>query len=1007
MINYIPNGFQIGEKYIFRVKAMTNETDSPSGAYESDTEAFTIEVLNIEDDTIQYFDVGTPEYSDEWLEYPMICKRSCARTNIANEKVVFSLKANDTYWLEEVQFFPYREAKDKSGNIKRINPGELDSLSVATTYYKYYNNTKNGAIYDISSLPYLYNSTTDWDYKNLLEEEYNTNFEKIRSISIKQSNRFNILQTIAETFECWIRFEIQHDQSTGRTIYFDGVPQKMVYIVKEIGQETGIGFVYGIDLKSISRTIQSDQIVTKTIVEKNNNQFATNGFCTIARASENYPRESFILNFDYYINQGLLDGTTINNDLYLSGSNEWLGYYPKLRELNSKYDQQAELLTARRNELIKMESFQKTYSNSCSALIGEKQNLENELINLAGASSLDGIKNYIEQNPSNETVAKKMNAWQAVCKTLEYYSAELEKLETSIGKIAEEIEYYENADTNQNSQKNLKKQINELHLKFYKKYSRFIQEGSWKSEDYIDDNLYYLDAVSVAYTSSRPQISYNISVMRISSIEGFENKVFHLGDISYVQDTEFFGYQKNKNIDNIKTPYREKVLVAEITSNFDSPELDTFKVQNYKTQFEDLFQRITSTTQSLQYASGQYAKAANIIEEDGTIKVETLQNSIAVNQQLVYSAQNESVVSDSTGITVSNETNPNNKTKIKSGGVFITTDGGQTWKNAIKGGGVSTEYLTSGSIATDKITILDSNRQTFRWDSDGISAFKRRYSDGQDIGIDLSKYVRFNHYGIFGIEDVKSELISEDDIWDNAKFGMTWKGFFVKNKSDSGQVEISSENDIRVTSGTSNTERIKIGRLSGTGAAGDPYIYGIRISDADGSAVMETSDSGALWLRNRLNISSTSGANYNIGIGYLDGTKPETNIHEVFNANNSFLVYEDGSMKATNGDFTGTIIATGGKIGNLTIEEVEQSGYRVVIESNDGTIFKNGVGSKTLTAKLYKGNTQITDNLTYKWSESTSSSIISTDSSIVVQSKGEDKVWTYTCEITVEDDVNE
>jgi hypothetical protein len=34
----------------------------------------------------------------------------------------------------------------------------------------------------------------------------------------------------------------------------------------------------------------------------------------------------------------------------------------------------------------------------------------------------------------------------------------------------------------------------ELNKNFYKKYSRFIQEGTWHSEDYIEDERYYLDA---------------------------------------------------------------------------------------------------------------------------------------------------------------------------------------------------------------------------------------------------------------------------------------------------------------------------------------------------------------------------------------------------------------------------------------------------------------------------------------------------------------------------------
>ena len=102
-------------------------------------------------------------------------------------------------------------------------------------------------------------------------------------------------------------------------------------------------------------------------------------------------------------------------------------------------------------------------------------------------------------------------------------------------------------------------------------------------EDYYDDNLYYLDAESVAYTSSRPQIQYNINVLRLSALEEFKNKIFNVGDRGYVEDTEFFGYAKDANGNITNTPYKEEILISEITSVFDSPEQDTITVQNYKT----------------------------------------------------------------------------------------------------------------------------------------------------------------------------------------------------------------------------------------------------------------------------------------------------------------------------------------------------------------------------------------------------------------------------------------
>jgi len=54
-------------------------------------------------------------------------------------------------------------------------------------------------------------------------------------------------------------------------------------------------------LKTISREVNSDALVTKILVLPNANEYAKNGFCTIARSSENYTKENFIFNFDYYI----------------------------------------------------------------------------------------------------------------------------------------------------------------------------------------------------------------------------------------------------------------------------------------------------------------------------------------------------------------------------------------------------------------------------------------------------------------------------------------------------------------------------------------------------------------------------------------------------------------------------------------------------------------------------------------------------------------------------------
>jgi hypothetical protein len=88
-----------------------------------------------------------------------------------------------------------------------------------------------------------------------------------------------------------------------------------------MGEERGIGFVYGIDLQSIQRTLESTQIVTKTIVLENNNKYGKNGTCRISRSSFNYPQTDYVFNFDYYVNHQLMNGQELNRDLYGRGGN--------------------------------------------------------------------------------------------------------------------------------------------------------------------------------------------------------------------------------------------------------------------------------------------------------------------------------------------------------------------------------------------------------------------------------------------------------------------------------------------------------------------------------------------------------------------------------------------------------------------------------------------------------------------------------------------------------------
>lgn len=854
-------------------------------------------------------------------------------------------------WIKEIQL--YQRVEGLNGRV--IHLGDLDSQSVGKTYYKYF--FPNDAYKKEEDIKYIYygleKQTQFIEYYGEPDSSH-VLYEKIRSITAKNSNRFNILQNIAETFQCWVRFKIEHNKDTGKIVYENGVPKKTVYFKEEIGEDLGYGFVYGIDLKTISRSIDSNQLTTKVVVAPNTSEYAEDGICRIADADLNENGENYILDFGYYISQGLLNSGELNKYLYLPNGDK-SGFYVELKDKNKIYLERAKLIEAKKTELTKQKSLYTVYDQYVTSAEEQITTLKDNLSKLANIFPYDEKKilNFLSKKSDFSEAKNYYTTLITTQNNLESYRESLALLDSSVKALTNLV-----TDEEKENEK-IVEEKKALESAFYQKFSRFIQEGSWTSQDYIDPNLYYLDARSVAYTSSRPKISYNISVIRLNALDEYKGKKFNVGDISFIEDKEFFGYIKGE--DAWKTPYHEKVLISESTSWFDSPEKDTFTIQNYKTQFEDLFQRITATTQSLQYSTGEYNRASSIVEGKGVINTETLQNSININNELVFKSQNEEIFQDSTGLTLTDKRDPSKRTKLTSGGLFISTDGGVTWKNAVRGEGVATQYLTSGSINTNNIAIYDGAHASFRWDKYGINAYDAtRDTDpntNQEVlkGIVTNNFVRFDQYGVYGIKGAPSDddpynpqkettvggitAIGEEKIWRDALFGMTWKGFFLKNKSadKNQQIEISTEKDICVSKTIKGKviDKIRIGQIT---TKDNKVVYGLQLKDDTGATTMETDDSGQLWLRDKLRISDT------VSIGVLETGKDR---YQVFNSNNNFIVYNDGTVEATQGNFSGSTI------GGFTIEDNRLFSNDVVLSSRGIEIKNNG----TLT--ISDGNTEV------------------------------------------------
>lgn len=909
------------------------------------------------------------------------------------------------YNFADVQLTKYIE----DANGKPVLIGNIPTAASIETSYYYMKPSDGTAAEDVETYTSLESFSEGIGIPvSKIVPEYNEDSEKVLSITESKSNCFNILQSIAETFEAWLKINVEHTDDGHIKLDDSGKPIKMVSFYEFSGVDNYAGFKYGINLQSIERTIDSDEIVTKLIVDSAQSEYTDEGIVSIQLGDANPSGESYILNFDYFYNNGLItDIAACKDDIsefYLSVkdlNNQLQELETQRRQLsmsltkiNSNRTVYSELIDEAKNDLnkaradfkeatgvdyewyeehdvsddgniyVKAEEYMSEFKDNVQyyklvdlgyvkvstpdpdefaeglyyVALQDVQS-QDAIYEIIGRIYTDTavINNYtaltvntqieykkirellygkpqytftatIVQKPTEGGVAQfvlqiylndyidKFNfivnseeykatpnkkTWDIDLQTSNF--ADITNIEVVDGysiyeagtKIEEDTIEISDAKVHKftikpneaepgvaDQIKELQNTKNETTTDFFNKYSRFIQEGNWNSTDYIDSNLYYLDALQVSNNSSQPKVSYNISVVEISQLEGFENYNFDVGDKTYVEDEEFFGW--NFEFDR---PAREEVIVSEVEWHLDEPDNNSITVQNYKTQFEDLFQRLSATVQTVQYNEAAYTKTSSIVDRDGSL-----------NQDLLVAALNDvrgrkfaltsdgSVYIDGDAIHIRNLTNSANRVIINSEGIQITNNGDIERTTIINGRGINIGEVFAGSINTDIITIGSNDKPSFRWDAMGISAYNK---DGNGT-YDLKTYVRYDQYGLYGIKNSANfNPSSLDDIKKEAHFAVTWDGFFIKNSyTGGGRVEITSDNDFRVLKivGNEEKEKIKIGALEWgtkenpiyTPIPGEaPRLYGIRIRNNDGDQVFKTTDEGNIEITGK--ITATSG----------------------------------------------------------------------------------------------------------------------------------------------------
>lgn len=658
---------------------------------------------------------------------------------------------------------------------------------------------------------------------------------KIRTLKISKSNRFNIVQEISKVFKAYPQFYINH-KKTGHISKKDETYERNVFYITEKGMENKIGFRYEKNLKDISRQFDSEKIVTKMYVQDVDSELSKTGLCSIKSAEDNISKDSFIIDFSYYFKKGLLDKDITEKDLYgnyLNANKEQgflrlLGYYndqydkitnkiinlqdTSFTELEANLKVNLEGITTSQEQLVKIKKQMDSFlvnnvdetSQSYLSYKNKKEEQETILLNLlSNTFYTNGVPETDSKYYKEEYGVREWNDEQQYSNSEEwfdYYIIDYEKMkETWVdqhiytkGLLGQYNKEYNQISLWKKERASYLKMINKISENFYKKYEPYLKEGTWQDSNYLSDNAYYYGALQTAAQGAIPKVSYNISVIGLDIFDEYKDIYdFYLGDITWIEDVGMFGINQKTGL-----PNRIKVLVSEISYNLEEPQKDTIKIQNYTTKFEDLFQQITASVQSLQYNENIYKRSSNFTALKN-IETDSLQGALSQNNLTFLNTAEENIQLDQEGTRGSDINNHANKYKQNGQGIYFSNDGGQHWNVGIGPGGINADYIKVGTLDASKIRIVDGNYLYFSWDKDGIIA----YRDPQGINTtdnNINDIACFNKYGLsiysdnhiklragYSFNGSNGELNSENDVGNNI-------GFYLYNNY--GQQILAAEN---------------------------------------------------------------------------------------------------------------------------------------------------------------------------------------------------------------------
>lgn len=363
--------------------------------------------------------------------------------------------------------------------------------------------------------------------------------------------------------------------------------------------------------------------------------------------------------------------------------------------------------------------------------------------------------------------------------------------------------------------------------KIYSKNGHFIVD--WDEESTLQ--YLYNDAVATGEEYAFPQTEYSISVVDLSTLNGYEEYHPTVGQKVPIWDVEM-GYEGFEG------------FITSIQYDLEQRENTSITIATYNTKFEDIFQKLTATMTNVSYNENQIYNAAESFDAtSGTIKAEVFQKSLDNNfTRITLGVDNDITIDRQTGITLK-DANSSNAVKLIGNGIFLSNNSDSespTWTTGITGDGINASTLNAGTIDTKQVNIWNASEGQirFRWNELGLFAFGDS-ATSPDEAIDYERYIRFNQDGLEFSDNGKSAL------------SLGWGGLKINTQNNSLVLDADEGLTLQEWDGGNATTRLRLGKLD------NGNIYGLKLKDKSGDTSFQSDSDGNLWLAKFIKVGGT------------------------------------------------------------------------------------------------------------------------------------------------------